>query len=221
MGGCDAEYTSVWKTWLSTATEMPSDASGKLCTKDLKKSQHSSGNDGNIDALDRAGGGARPKPLPNVLPKFLSSKCHPVHAKRTERGRRIEEPRQNLDVGCIICGIHGMGGTSPIFGELNEKRFEERKIDVPRPRCRWTSAVASKDCPVRSIQPQPASLVHPFSPPGHQRFDGGLEEIGVWTPAAAAAAASACSRSRTVSDESRMGWKWERYVIQTRDVKSA
>ena len=33
MSGWDTEYTSVWKTWPSTATEMPSDASGKLGTK--------------------------------------------------------------------------------------------------------------------------------------------------------------------------------------------
>ena len=70
------------------------------------------------------------------------------------------------------------------------------------------------------MQPQSASLAHPFSPPSHQRFDGGLDEIGVGvgTPAAAALA---CSRSRMVSDESRMGYKCERDVIQTRDVKSA
>ena len=37
VGGCDAEYTSVWKIWPSTATEMPSDASGKLCTESLKE----------------------------------------------------------------------------------------------------------------------------------------------------------------------------------------
>ena len=84
MGGCDAEYTSVWKIRPSTATEMPSDASGKLCTKDLKKSQHSSGNDGNIHALDRACSGAWPKPLPNILPKLLFSQCYPVHAKGHE-----------------------------------------------------------------------------------------------------------------------------------------
>jgi hypothetical protein len=34
---CDAEYTSVWKIWPSTATEMPSDASGKFCTDILKE----------------------------------------------------------------------------------------------------------------------------------------------------------------------------------------
>jgi hypothetical protein len=120
VGGCDAEYTSVWKIWPSTATEMPSDASGKLWTKDLKKSQHSSGNDGNVYALDRAGGGARPKPLANILPKLLSGQRHPVHAKRTQGGRRIEEPCQNLDVGCIICGVHGMGGTPPVYGEVRK-----------------------------------------------------------------------------------------------------
>ena len=37
MGGYDAKCTSIWKTRPSTATEMPSNASGKLCTNDLKK----------------------------------------------------------------------------------------------------------------------------------------------------------------------------------------
>ena len=69
------------------------------------------------------------------------------------------------------------------------------------------SAVASNDCPVRSIHPQPVSLVHPFSPPGHHRFEGGLEDVGIGDPTTAAAAISACSRSSTAKDESRMGWK--------------
>jgi hypothetical protein len=29
-----------------------------------------------------------------ILPEFLSSQRHPVHAKRTHRRRRVEEPRQ-------------------------------------------------------------------------------------------------------------------------------
>src|SRR5579863_4331443 len=78
---------------------------------------------------------------------------------------------------------------------------ECHKIRVPRPRWRWINAVASKDCPVRNIHPQPASLVHPFSPPGHHRFEGGLEEIGIGDPTATAAETSACSRSSAVSDE--------------------
>ena len=145
VGGCDAKYTSVWKIWPSAVTEIPSDASRKLCTKDLKRCQRSHGKDGNICALDRACGGSRPKPLPNVLPRFLLGQHHPVHAKRTQRGRIIEEPCQNLDVGRIICGIHGMGGTPPVFGEANEISFKERKFHTPRPRCRCTSAVTSND----------------------------------------------------------------------------
>jgi hypothetical protein len=94
----------------------------------------------------------------------------------------------------------------------------ERKTHVSRPKYGCMSAVASKDCPVRSTQPQAALLVHPFSPPGHQRFDRGLEEVSVRNPAAAA---KARSRSRTVIDESRMGWKWERDVIHAREVKPA
>jgi hypothetical protein len=50
------------------------------------------------------------------------------------------------------------------------------------------SAVASNDCPVRSIHLQPVSLVQPFLPPGHHRFEGGLEDTGFGDPAAAAAA---------------------------------
>ena len=34
-GGCEAEYTSVWKIWPSTTTE--SDESGKLCANVLKE----------------------------------------------------------------------------------------------------------------------------------------------------------------------------------------
>ena len=37
VGGCDVEYTSVWKIRVSTATEMTSGASEKLFTDDLKE----------------------------------------------------------------------------------------------------------------------------------------------------------------------------------------
>ena len=68
---------------------------------------------------------------------------------------------------------------------------------------------------MRSMQPQPASLVHPFSPPKGQfhRFVGGLLGIPVglsWT--------SCSSAARVVS---RMGKNCERYVSHIRDVKSA
>jgi hypothetical protein len=56
---------------------------------------------------------------------------------------------------------------------------EDQKVRVPGPKWRRMSAVASNDFPVRSIHPQPMSLVHPFSPSGHYRFEGGLEEIGI------------------------------------------
>ena len=36
VGICDDEYT-VWRIGPPTATEMPSEASGKLCTNDLKE----------------------------------------------------------------------------------------------------------------------------------------------------------------------------------------
>jgi hypothetical protein len=59
----------------------------------------------------------------------------------------------------------------------------------------------------------------PLSPLGRQRFDGGLEEIGVGTPAATA---SASSRLRTVNGGSRTVWgkNGSKNVIQTPDVKS-
>ena len=87
MGRCDAEYTSVRKIWWPTATEESSDAFGNICINDLKKCQHSSSKDGNIYALDRARCGAQPKSLPSILPKFLSSQRHSVHAERTQRGK--------------------------------------------------------------------------------------------------------------------------------------
>ena len=90
MGECDAEYTSVRKIWRQIATEMPSDASGKICINDLKNCQHSSSKDGYIYALDRARCGARPKSLPDILPGFLSSERHSVHAERTQHRRRVK-----------------------------------------------------------------------------------------------------------------------------------
>ena len=82
--------------------------------------------------------------------------------------------------------------------------------------------VVSNDCPLCSIQPRPASLVHPFSPPGYQYFHGGLEDDDVGNPAVAAAAASSCSCSRTVSDKSWIGWErsdMSRHIILAADVR--
>ena len=39
---------------------------------------------------------------------------------------------------------------------------------IPRPRWVWTSALASKLCPVLNIQPQPESVFQVFSPPQGQ-----------------------------------------------------
>ena len=97
VGGCDAGYTLVGKIWQPTTTEKPSDASWKICINDLERCQHSSSKDGN--ALDLAHCGAQPKSLPDILPEFLSNQRHPVHAEHTQRGRRIKELCQNLDVG--------------------------------------------------------------------------------------------------------------------------
>jgi len=84
-------------------------------------------------------------------------------------------------------------------------------INGPLPRWRWTRELASNDCPVRNIQPQPVSLVHTFSPePGQKERFGGF--------------ASRLARSLPLQadrGQSCMGEKWERYVSQTREVKSA
>ena len=101
MGECDAEYTPVWKIWPLTATEMPSDAPGRICTNDLKECQHICGKDGEMNARDHARGCAQSKPLPNVI-QFFSGQSHSLDAKRTQRRRRIEDLRQDLDVGGVV-----------------------------------------------------------------------------------------------------------------------
>ena len=169
-----------------------------------RKCQHICGEDGDIYVLDRVCGGTRSKSLSNVLLKSLSSKSYLVHAERAHRRWRNETPYQYLDVGCVVCRIDQLRGTPPFYVGRGQEMNTEGESHSPRLKCKRISAIASNDYPVRSMQPQPASLVHPFSPPGHQRSDGGLDEIGVGTPAAAALA---CSRSSTVSDESRMGQK--------------
>ena len=59
------------------------------------------GEDRNIYALDRAAAVLGPN---YVFPKFLISQSHCIHAERTQRRRRIEELRQNLDIGPLVCG---------------------------------------------------------------------------------------------------------------------
>jgi hypothetical protein len=71
-GGCEAEYTSVWKIWPSTAIEIPSDASGKLWTSALRADQHQRTEQGIIYALDGASSSAGSEPLTNILSKLLS-----------------------------------------------------------------------------------------------------------------------------------------------------
>ena len=89
MSGCNAEYVSVWKTWPQTATKMLSDASGKLCTNNLKKKcQHTTGNDGSIYVLDHPCSGIRSKQLPNDFPKFLSSQSHYMSDTASMANRR-------------------------------------------------------------------------------------------------------------------------------------
>jgi hypothetical protein len=66
--------------------------------------------------------------LPKVLPKFLSGQCHSVHAERTQRGQRIEEPRQDVDVGHVVCGIERLREMPPFFGAV--KRYALRKENL-------------------------------------------------------------------------------------------
>ena len=139
-GGYDAKFTSVWKIWPSTC--LVGDASGKLCTNDLKKErhQHTLSNDGDIYALDRACDGTR-SPLPDIFPKFLSSKSYSVHTERTQSQRRIEEPHLDLDVGCVAGGMLQVRETL----QRSQRSIEERKYHVPPPKCRCRRVVASND----------------------------------------------------------------------------
>lgn len=83
---------------------------------------------------------------------------------------------------------------------------------LPLPRCKWIKAFASKLCPVRSIQPHPESLVHPFSAP---QFHGlVLTVVGLL-------GISFASCGRSAKRVSRIGIKFERYVSHSREVKSA
>lgn len=86
--------------------------------------------------------------------------------------------------------------------------------DEPRLRWRWRSAFASKDWPVRNMHPQPESEVQPFSPlPTHAHtFEGGLLGWKVST---------GCSLVKSHKRTSLIGVKWDRYVSQIREVKSA
>ena len=82
---------------------------GSCATNDLKECQHICGKDGEMNALDHARGGAQSKPLPNVI-QFFSGQSHSVDAKRTRRRRRIEDLRQDLDVGGVVWGVDWLKG---------------------------------------------------------------------------------------------------------------
>ena len=130
MGVRNAEYITTWNIWPSSATDMPSDAYGKLCANDAKESQDICGEDGDIYALDRACGGTRSKPLPNVLPKFLSGQSRSVHAEQTPRRWTIEKPHQNLDVGRVVCGVHCLKVTPPLYVRRDQEIRPEREIST-------------------------------------------------------------------------------------------
>src|SRR6267154_6825681 len=101
------------------------------------------------------------------------------------RRTRLKSGRMLNSLQCIWDG--------EAAASLQRVRYADGKSKAhePRPRWRCMSAVASNDCPVRSIHPQPVSVVHPFSPPGHQRLEGGLEDIGIGDPVVTAATTSA------------------------------
>jgi len=63
----------------------------------------------------------------------------------------------------------------------------------------WSQATTALSV---AYTPQPVSVVHPFLPPGHRRFEGGLEKMGIGDLVAAAAVMPACSWSSTAKDKS-------------------
>src|ERR1700677_1079132 len=97
-------------------------------------------------------------------------------------------------------------GSGQSVTRSEQEMSNEEECHAPRPGCRCMRVIASKGCPFHSV-PQLTSLVHPFGPPAL----GGREETGVGTIRLLQLALT-WSRSRTVRDESRLGWKWERYV---------
>ena len=115
------------------------------------------------DVLDSASSDAGPEPLPYVRSELLSRERHAVDAEWRMRRRRVEEPRQYLDVCGVFGRWDGMRRAAPIFistlSQLSRTREEARK-NAPRPRRTPTSALANKLWPVRNIHPHPVSALH-------------------------------------------------------------
>ena len=134
--------------------------------------------DDNIYALDHACSSARPKPLS----KF-------VHYKWTQREGRIEESCRHLNVGCVIRGIHQLGRTPPVFGEVREISIDA-KISRTSPIRVLSQATNQRLTYSQHTTPTCVTFPSLLTTGGHQRFDGGREEIGVEKPVDTATAAS-------------------------------
>lgn len=96
------------KIWPSTATEMPSDAYGKL-RSERNVSIYAAAMTASTHLIAPAAA-LGPKLLSNVVPKFLSNQSHPVHVAWTQRQRQMEEQRQDLDVGGVVWDIDRLRG---------------------------------------------------------------------------------------------------------------
>jgi hypothetical protein len=132
-----------------------------------------------------------------------------MDAKGGIRRRSIKEPSQNLNVCGIVDGVDGIRGTSPVYPSLVDNEQKSEVVEsVPRLRCRWIKALAKRLWPVLSIQPQPESLVQPFSPMLHGQARG-LAVAGLFRSACGSGSMSLGSgpQARSASLPSLMGGK--------------
>ncbi|KAF8262722.1 hypothetical protein EI94DRAFT_1704558 [Lactarius quietus] len=65
---------------------------------------------------------ARPKPLSNVLPELLSHQSHPMHAKWTQCGQQIEEPRQDLDIRLEEISVATLAAAATVASTCSRSR---------------------------------------------------------------------------------------------------
>ena len=168
MGGYDAEYTSVWKIWPSTSTEMPSD--GNFAPRSERNVSIYAAKMATSTHLIAPATVLGPYQLPNVLLKFLSSKRHSVHAERTQRRWRIEEPGQNLDVGYVVCGIDRLKEKPPFYVRRGQEiSTGEGKSHVPRPKCRYIELSQATTDPFTVYN---SNQHHSSTPSRHQATKG-------------------------------------------------
>ena len=95
-----------------------------LYRRSKKRYQHICGEDGDIYVLDRACGGTRSKPLPNVFPKFLSNQSHPVHVVRTQCRQSTTNRSMSLfGRRWRNLGYRPVEGTPPFYEEPNQHHY--------------------------------------------------------------------------------------------------